>query len=148
MVLMHNTKATNKTGGSDRGLTPSSSPSLSERLTATMNPAGSSSERQSDLPEQWRLASEEWIELDGAARLLEENKKIIFSQIMSEWPDIPVNKAEHKARRDPRYTELIEKMVEARTTANIHRIRAEYMRMKFEDNRTREVTRRAEMNIR
>tara|TARA_R110000787_G_scaffold61050_1_gene138449 strand:- start:1206 stop:1652 length:447 start_codon:yes stop_codon:yes gene_type:complete len=148
MVLMHNTKATNENGGNVKGLTPSSSPSLSERLTATMSPAGTLSERQSDLPEQWRLASEDWIELDGAARLLEENKKIVFSQIMSEWPDIPVNKAEHKARRDPRYTELIENMVQARTKANIYRVRAEYMRMKFEDNRTREVTRRAEMNIR
>jgi len=88
------------------------------------------------------------VELDGAARLLEDSSKTIFSQIMTEWGSIPVNKAEHKSRQDQRYVDIRKEANQMRTQANLAKVRADYMKMKFEMYRTAESSRRAEMSLR
>ena len=148
MARTHSIRATRENGGIDMALTQSNSPTLSERAISTMSRDGSSSERLSDLPEQWRLASEKWVELDGAARLLEDSSKTVFSQIMTEWENIPVNKAEHKSRQDQRYVDIRKEANEMRTQANLAKVLADYMKMRFEMYRTSESSRRAEMSLR
>jgi hypothetical protein len=88
------------------------------------------------------------VELDGAARLLEDSSKTVFSQIMTEWENIPVNKAEHKSRQDQRYVDIRKEANEMRTQANLAKVRADYMKMRFEMYRTSESSRRAEMSLR
>ena len=46
------------------------------------------------ISELYRLAAEDWVRLDGAARLLEETKTAVLSQRMAALGDLPVSRAE------------------------------------------------------
>ena len=72
--------------------------------------------------EQYRLAGEEWVADDAAARLREETKSIVFSQLVGKQGDMPVSRAEHAVRSSDEWHEFVTKMVEARTKANAAKV--------------------------
>ena len=53
------------------------------------------------ISELFRLAALEWVELDGAARLLEESKSAVMSQLLQDMADMPVSRAEW--RKSPEF---------------------------------------------
>lgn len=91
---------------------------------------------------------ESWSDMEAAASLMEETKHTMLSQCMADHPEDSNAEAKSKASRDPRYIEHLKKMVEARKEAN--RAKVAYDTMKAYEGlyRTREATKRAEINIR
>ena len=98
--------------------------------------------------EKYRTAGINWAKLDGQASIMEEKRKPIRAQIMISLGDISVNKAEMHAESSPTYIEHIEKMVEARTAANIARAEWEAIKVWVDVTRSLESSRRAEMQLR
>lgn len=91
---------------------------------------------------------EKWADEDAAATLLEETKHTMLSECMADHPEDSNAGAESKARRDPRYKQHVISMVEARRLANRAKVSYETMKAYEGLYRTRESTKRAEMNIR
>ena len=101
----------------------------------------------SDLSEQFRLVAKEWVEADAAANILEETKSAVLSQKMAALGDMPVSRAELNVKASPDWTDHITKMVEARKSANLLKVRMEWLRMRFSELQSSEATRRAEMKL-
>jgi len=103
----------------------------------------------SNLPisEQFRLVAKEWVEADSAARLLEETKSAVLSQRMRAMGDKPAAHAERDVKGSPEWTDFIDKMVRARTAANLKKVQLEYIRMQFSEAQSYEATKRAEMKL-
>lgn len=103
----------------------------------------------SNLPtsETFRLAAKQWVELDGAARLLEETKTAVLAQKMKALGDMPTSHAEREVKASEEWQDFIRRMVEAKTAANLAKVKLEYIRMKFMEERAFEATRRAEMRL-
>ncbi len=97
--------------------------------------------------EQFRLAAKIWVDLDSAARLLEECKTAMLAQRMKALGDIPAAHSEREVKASPGWLEYITKMVEARRDANLAKVRMEYYRMKFSEWISLDATRRAEMKL-
>ncbi len=97
--------------------------------------------------EQYRLAAKEWVELDGIARMLEESKTATLSQRMKACGDKPAAHAERDVKASAEWIAYIEIMVEARTAANLARVRMEWTRMRFSEWISMDATRRAEMKL-
>lgn len=97
--------------------------------------------------EQYRLAAKAWVDLDGAARLLEETKTAVLSQKMKALGDIPAAHAEREVKATEEWTAFIKGMVEARTAANLAKVRMEWTRMKFMEWQSENATKRAEMRL-
>ena len=85
--------------------------------------------------EVYREAYERWVSLDARARMLEDTKSIVFSQLCSEmagdFPGYSVAKVELKVRASDRYEQHIRSMVDARTRANEAKVSVEVARMKY-----------------
>lgn len=91
---------------------------------------------------------EAWADADAAANLLEETKKTLLAQIMMESiGGSSAAAAEKKATADQRYIDHINLMVEARRVANRAQVKYKTSLVWVELIRTRESTRRAEMNF-
>lgn len=99
------------------------------------------------LSEQFRLVAKEWIEADSAARLLEETKTAVLAQRMKALGDVPAAHAERDVKASEQWHDFIDKMVRARTAANLKKLQLEYMRMRFSELQSMEATKRAEMRI-
>ena len=97
--------------------------------------------------EQYRIIGKKWVEADGAARLLEDLKTTTLAQKIAELGDIPYNKAERTVKASKTWREFIEKMVEARTEANLLKVQMEYIRMNFEMERARNYAARTEAHL-
>jgi len=97
--------------------------------------------------EQYRLAGEEWVADDSAARLLEETKSVVFSQLVNKQGDMPVSRAEHAVRSSDEWHEFITKMVEARTKANAAKVYLRYAEMKFFEWQSANANARAERRL-
>jgi hypothetical protein len=82
------------------------------------------------LSEQFRIVARQWVEADKAASILEECKSAVLSQMMLAKGDIPVSKAEMQAKASPEWQEHLDKMVEARSDANLRKVHMEYIRMR------------------
>lgn len=95
--------------------------------------------------ERMRLAGDLWAKLDGAASKLEEQRKSIWAQIMIQQGDVSVAKAEMLAEASKVYTDHIEKMVSARTEANIARAEYDSIKSWIELVRSAEASKRAEL---
>lgn len=104
---------------------------------------------QSNMPisEQYRLAALEWVDLDSAARILEDSKSAIVAQWMADHGDIPVSRAEAKVKSSDDYLRLIEDIANARTKANKAKVQCEYLRMRFSEEVSREATSRIERRM-
>lgn len=98
--------------------------------------------------EKFVAAGTKWAELNGLASRLEEMRKSVRAQIMTSMGETKVNRAEMLAECDPAYTQHIEKMVEARTKANIARAEYDAIKAWLELTRTLESSKRAEMQMR
>ena len=99
------------------------------------------------LSELYRMAAEEWVDLDHSARLLEDTKSSILAQWMTDHGDIPVSRAEAKVKASDDWLRLVEDTVTARTKANKAKIQCDYLRMRFSEEVSREATSRAERRI-
>ena len=116
----------------------------SERSSASIRPLP---EREQPWSEQFRIVAKQWVELDGAARLLEETKTAVLSQKMKQLGDKPAAHAERDVKASPEWIDFIEKMVKARTEANLARVKMDYVRMKFSEWQASDATARAEMRL-
>lgn len=99
------------------------------------------------LSEEYRMAAKEWVALDGAARLLEETKTAVLAQRMKQQGDMPVSKAEMAVKSSAEWQDFIERMVKARTDANLAKVRLEWVRMKFQEWQALDASARAEMKL-
>lgn len=97
--------------------------------------------------EQYRLVAKEWVTLDGSARLLEESKTAVQSQMMKALGDKPAAHAERDVKASPEWHDYLTKMVSARTQANLKKVHLEYLRMKFQEWSSENANRRAEMRL-
>ena len=80
--------------------------------------------------EAWRRAALEFVELDAAARLLEDTKSAVFSQLVKAQGDVPVNRAETEVRASEGWQRHVQAVVDARTRANRAHVEADFARMK------------------
>lgn len=99
------------------------------------------------ISELYRLAAEEWVKLDGAARLLEETKTAVLSQMMASLGEMPVSRAELTVKSTDEWKEFVTEMVKARTAANEKKIEVEYLRMKFAEWNSNEANARIERKL-
>ncbi len=97
--------------------------------------------------ERFRVSAKDWVEKDGAARLLEESKTAVLAQKMKALGDKPAAHAERDVKSSEEWADYIKKMVDARTAANLAKVRTDYMRMKFSEWISLDATRRAEMKL-
>ena len=99
------------------------------------------------ISEQFRVVAKEWVTLDGAARMLEESKTAVQSQMMKALGDIPAAHAERDVKASPEWADYLNKMVEARTASNLKKVQMKYLEMKFQEWNSTAATRRAEMKL-
>lgn len=97
--------------------------------------------------EQYRIAAKQWVELDGAARMLEETKTAVLAQRKRALGDMPDSRAETTVKATEEWMDFIKGLVEARTAANLAKVRMEWTRMKFSEWISMDATRRAEMKL-
>ena len=95
----------------------------------------------------YRLAAKSWVELDGAARMLEECKTAVLSQRQKAMGDMPAAHSEREVKASEEWMAFIKGMVEARTAANMAKVRMEWCRMKFMEWQSENATKRAEMRL-
>jgi hypothetical protein len=99
------------------------------------------------ISELYRLAAEDWVRLDGAARLLEETKTAVLSQMMASLGDMPVSRAELTVKSTDDWKEFVTEMVKARTAANEKKIEVEYLKMRFAEWNSNEANARIERKL-
>jgi len=99
------------------------------------------------ISEQYRLAAEEWVRLDGAERLLEETKTAVLSQRMAAQGDMPVSRAELAVKSSQDWKDFVTSMVEARTAANEMKVHVEFLKMRFAEWNSSEANARIERKI-
>jgi len=97
--------------------------------------------------EQFRVVAKDWVTLDGAARLLEESKTAVLSQMMKAEGDKPAAHAERDVKASPEWRDYIAKMTEARTQANLKKVQMKYLDMKFMEWNSENANRRAEARL-
>lgn len=97
--------------------------------------------------EQFRLVAKDWVEKDGAARLLEESKTPTLAQHMKRHGDVPAAHAERDVKASEEWSDYIKVMTDARTAANLAKVKMEYVRMKFSEWQSEEATKRAESRL-
>jgi hypothetical protein len=118
--------------------------SISERAAAGIRQIP---DRDRPISEQYRIVAKEWVELDGAARMLEGCKDITLSQMMNKLGDVPVTRAERDVKGSDGWQEYIAKMIEARTQANLKKAQLRYLEMRFSEWQATDATARAEMRM-
>lgn len=99
------------------------------------------------LAEQWYEAADRWVALDAAATLLEEGKSAFLSQKMTALGDVPVSRAELTVKASPEWSDFIKKMCRAREQANLAKIEAEFLKMRFSENMSKEANGRQELRM-
>ena len=99
------------------------------------------------LSEQFRIVAHEWIDADNAARMREETKTAVLSEMMIKQGDMPVAHAERNVKASQEWREFIESMVNARSTANRLKLQLEFIKMKFSEQQSFQATQRAEMKL-
>jgi hypothetical protein len=99
------------------------------------------------LSEVFRITAKEWVELEAAAKLLEETKGANFSQLVLNQGSVPVGKAEHQAKASSGWREYLHHMMEARKAANLKWVDVEWIKMRFSEQQSEEATERAERRL-
>ncbi len=99
------------------------------------------------ISERFRVTAKKWAELDSAASLLEELKSATLSQMMSELGDMPVSRAEMEAKASDKWVEYVRQMVDTRSKANLEKVQMEWLRMRFQEQMSREASARAESRL-
>lgn len=101
----------------------------------------------SPISERYRITAKEWVELDHAARLMEETKSAVLSQKMASLGDMPVSKAELAVKASTEWHDFVTELVNARTAANYKKVELEWIRMRFSEQQSKEATERAERKL-
>lgn len=104
---------------------------------------------RNDVPvsEQYRLAAQKWVQVDAAARMLEEGKSAFVAQRMNSLGDIPVSKAERMVKGSEEYADYIKKMVNAKTAANEMREELAFLKMRHMERTSEEANARSERKL-
>jgi hypothetical protein len=104
---------------------------------------------RNDVPisEQYRLAAREWVEMDAAARMLEEGKTTYLAQQKALHGDISDAKAEKLVKSSPQWSDYIKKMVNAKTAANRQKVELDYLRMRHMEWTSTEANARSERKL-
>lgn len=97
--------------------------------------------------ERYRLAGQRWVAADGHARMLEETKTAVLSQMMKALGDMPAAHADRDVRSSAEWREHIETMVTARTRANEFKVELEYCRLRFMEMQSENANRRVEARL-
>lgn len=95
--------------------------------------------------EIYRLAGEEWSDLEAAASLLEDTKSAFLAEKISVLGDMPVNRAEQTVKSTREWKERIEQTIEARRLANRAKVKLESIRIQIMQWNNDEANKRAEM---
>lgn len=120
--------------------------SISERASASIKPLPA---RDQPLSEQFRIIAKEWVDLDGAARMLEASKDAVLSQMIMRIGATATSQAaaERMAKSSPEWADYIKKMVDAKTAANLKKVHLEYMRMRHSEWIAGDANARAERRL-
>jgi hypothetical protein len=104
---------------------------------------------RNDVPisEQYRLAALDWVQMDAAARMLEEGKTTFLAQRKAALGDMPDSKAEKTVKASPEWSDYIKKMVNAKTAANRQKVELDYLKMRHMETTSAEATQRAERRL-
>ena len=97
--------------------------------------------------EIYRVAGEEWADLEAAASLLEDSKSAVMAQWQTELGDIPVNRAEQMVKSSARWRDYISDTIEARKRANKAKIYLESVKMRAMELHASEANQRTELKI-
>lgn len=97
--------------------------------------------------EQYRLAAREWVEIDAAARMLEEGKTTYLAQRKAALGEMPDSKAEKLVKASPEWADYIKKMVNAKTAANRQRVELDFLKMRHMERTSEEANNRAERKL-
>lgn len=97
--------------------------------------------------EQFRIVAKEWVELDKAATMLEETRKLVFAQKVKAQGDIAVNRAETNVLATDEWHDYVKSMVDARSAANLKKVQMEFIRMRFQEWSSENANKRAEMRL-
>lgn len=103
------------------------------------------------LSEQYRVVAKKWVDLDNAARLLEETKTATLEEmknaLVEKDPELSDAAAKRTAASSPEWKAWVTAMVEARTKANMSKVQLEYIRMRHSEQQSFEASQRAEMKL-
>ena len=104
---------------------------------------------RNDVPvsEQYRLAARDWVDMDAAARMLDEGKTTYLAQQKAKLGDVPDSKAERMVKSSPEWADYIKKMVNTKTAANRQRVELDYLRMRHMETTSAEANARSERKL-
>lgn len=97
--------------------------------------------------EQFRMVAKDWVDKDAAARMLEESKTAVLSRKISDQGDMPHAHAERIVKASDEWHEWIKGMCDARTAANLAKVKLKYVEMKYFENQSANASQRAEMRL-
>ena len=87
------------------------------------------------ISEQFRIVAKQFNELDKAAKMLEESKTAVLSQmimsVIREAEGMAHNQAERQVKASNEWHDYIHQMVEARSEANLKKVQLDYIKMQF-----------------
>lgn len=112
-----------------------------------MNATAQIPQHERPISEEYRIVAKQYVDADAAASLLEELKTATLSQKQQELGDMPVSRAEMQVKSSPEWFAYIERMVEARKTANRLKVQMEYIRMRHSEQQSAEATARSERRL-
>ena len=99
------------------------------------------------LAEDWYEAAERFVALDAAASMLEEGRTAFKSQRVLALGDIPVSRAEAIVTGSDEWSSYVKKMVRAREQANLAKVEAEFLKMKFSEHMSKDANARTEARM-
>lgn len=104
---------------------------------------------KNDVPvsEQYRLAARDWVEVDAAARMLEEGKTTYLAQQKARLGEMPDSKAERIVKSSPEWADYIKKMVNAKTAANRAKVELDFLKMRHMERTSEEANARSERKL-
>ena len=99
--------------------------------------------------EQYRLAGEAWVKADAQARALEEGKSVLLAEAVNLMVEdgMSVAAAERKAKATDQYKKYLRAMVDARTAANMAKVRAQAADIQFKEWMSADANKRQEMKL-
>jgi hypothetical protein len=101
--------------------------------------------------DRWRYDSEDWVDADNAANILEGMHSIVFARKVKELlatdPKMPVNRAENEVKASVWWEEWVKTEIEARKEAHLKKIKAEHSKMKYYEKQSQEANERAEFKM-
>lgn len=104
-------------------------------------------EHERQISEEYRIVAKQWCQLDGAARMLEECKTAVLSQMMKRMGNIPAAHAERDVKSSDEWMDYLKKMTEARTAANEKKVHMKYIEMRFMERQSTDASMRHEARL-